>query len=136
MINMINQICFLQILCQAEDRVHRIGQTDNVVIRYLLAKETADDYLWPGIQKKIDVLNEVGLDHNFDLGQANIENQVLHNQQKLDEFLEHTSPNAQCTSTCANATGNSDLHTSTDSLKDLLDIDDDAFDDIDLDNIT
>uniref|UniRef100_A0A672QW51 SWI/SNF-related matrix-associated actin-dependent regulator of chromatin subfamily A-like protein 1 n=1 Tax=Sinocyclocheilus grahami TaxID=75366 RepID=A0A672QW51_SINGR len=34
------------VLIQAEDRVHRIGQTSNVDIHYLVAKGTADDYLW------------------------------------------------------------------------------------------
>lgn len=33
-------------LAQAEDRVHRIGQTKPVDVRYLVAKHTADDYLW------------------------------------------------------------------------------------------
>lgn len=35
-----------QVLIQAEDRVHRIGQTSSVGIHYLVAKGTADDYLW------------------------------------------------------------------------------------------
>ena len=48
-------------LTQAEDRAHRIGQTDNVTIQYLVALNTADDKLWPMIQKKLDVLNEAGL---------------------------------------------------------------------------
>lgn len=37
---------FVQVLIQAEDRVHRIGQTSNVNIHYLVAKGTADDHLW------------------------------------------------------------------------------------------
>ncbi|XP_053090397.1 SWI/SNF-related matrix-associated actin-dependent regulator of chromatin subfamily A-like protein 1 isoform X2 [Pangasianodon hypophthalmus] len=49
------------ILIQAEDRVHRIGQTRSVDIHYLVAKGTADDYLWPMIQEKMNVLEKVGL---------------------------------------------------------------------------
>ena len=48
-------------MTQAEDRAHRIGQTDSVTIQYLVALNTADDKLWPMIQKKLDVLNEAGL---------------------------------------------------------------------------
>ncbi|KAM5228871.1 SWI/SNF-related matrix-associated actin-dependent regulator of chromatin subfamily A-like protein 1 [Ctenodactylus gundi] len=54
------------VLIQAEDRVHRIGQTKSVGIHYLVARGTADDYLWPLIQEKIKVLGEAGLsDTNF-----------------------------------------------------------------------
>ncbi|XP_064183604.1 SWI/SNF-related matrix-associated actin-dependent regulator of chromatin subfamily A-like protein 1 [Anguilla rostrata] len=49
------------VLIQAEDRVHRIGQTSNVDIHYLVAKGTADDYLWPMIQEKMNVLEQAGL---------------------------------------------------------------------------
>uniref|UniRef100_A0A3Q3GBP7 SWI/SNF-related matrix-associated actin-dependent regulator of chromatin subfamily A-like protein 1 n=1 Tax=Labrus bergylta TaxID=56723 RepID=A0A3Q3GBP7_9LABR len=49
------------VLIQAEDRVHRIGQTSNVNIHYLVAKGTADDHLWPMIQAKMNVLEQVGL---------------------------------------------------------------------------
>ncbi|XP_018596903.1 SWI/SNF-related matrix-associated actin-dependent regulator of chromatin subfamily A-like protein 1 isoform X1 [Scleropages formosus] len=49
------------VLIQAEDRVHRIGQTSNVDIHYLVARGTADDYLWPLIQEKMDVLKQAGL---------------------------------------------------------------------------
>uniref|UniRef100_A0A672JLD9 SWI/SNF-related matrix-associated actin-dependent regulator of chromatin subfamily A-like protein 1 n=1 Tax=Salarias fasciatus TaxID=181472 RepID=A0A672JLD9_SALFA len=49
------------VLIQAEDRVHRIGQTSNVNIHYLVAKGTADDHLWPMIQLKMNVLEQVGL---------------------------------------------------------------------------
>ncbi|KAM6178354.1 SWI/SNF-related matrix-associated actin-dependent regulator of chromatin subfamily A-like protein 1 [Rhynchocyon petersi] len=49
------------VLIQAEDRVHRIGQTSSVGIHYLVAKGTADDYLWPLIQEKIKILSEAGL---------------------------------------------------------------------------
>lgn len=49
------------ILTQAEDRAHRIGQSDSVDVKYLVAKGTADDALWPLLQKKLDVLNKAGL---------------------------------------------------------------------------
>ncbi|XP_025420462.1 SWI/SNF-related matrix-associated actin-dependent regulator of chromatin subfamily A-like protein 1 isoform X1 [Sipha flava] len=49
------------ILTQAEDRAHRIGQAETVTIQYLLAKNTADDSLWPMIQTKLNVLNKAGL---------------------------------------------------------------------------
>ncbi|KAM8807019.1 SWI/SNF-related matrix-associated actin-dependent regulator of chromatin subfamily A-like protein 1 [Eudromia elegans] len=49
------------ILIQAEDRAHRIGQTSSVNIHYLVAKGTADDFLWPMIQEKIKILGEAGL---------------------------------------------------------------------------
>lgn len=39
-------LSLVQVLIQAEDRVHRIGQTKNVNIHYLVAKESADDHLW------------------------------------------------------------------------------------------
>ncbi|CAI5656275.1 SWI/SNF-related matrix-associated actin-dependent regulator of chromatin subfamily A-like protein 1 [Oreochromis niloticus] len=54
------------VLIQAEDRVHRIGQTSSVNIHYLVAKGTADDHLWPMIQEKMNVLEQVGLsESNF-----------------------------------------------------------------------
>ncbi|KAM5152124.1 SWI/SNF-related matrix-associated actin-dependent regulator of chromatin subfamily A-like protein 1 [Mantella aurantiaca] len=49
------------VLIQAEDRVHRIGQTNSVNVHYLVAKGTADDYLWPMIQEKIRILGQAGL---------------------------------------------------------------------------
>ena len=123
-----------QILAQAEDRVHRIGQEDNVVIRYLLAQGTADDHLWSKLQTKTDVLNEVGLEQNFDLAKADMEKQPLSNQESLDNFIE-ISPNKKSQGLRMDVSGNTDLQISSDSFKDLLDVDDDAFDEIDLDSI-
>jgi SWI/SNF-related matrix-associated actin-dependent regulator 1 of chromatin subfamily A len=49
------------ILIQAEDRAHRIGQEEKVVVEYLLAKGTIDDVIWPMVGRKLNVLNKVGL---------------------------------------------------------------------------
>jgi len=49
------------ILTQAEDRAHRIGQRDFVLVQYLVARGTSDDHLWPLVQAKLDVLNKAGL---------------------------------------------------------------------------
>ncbi|GFO17797.1 swi/snf-related matrix-associated actin-dependent regulator of chromatin subfamily a-like protein 1 [Plakobranchus ocellatus] len=49
------------ILVQAEDRAHRIGQKDSVSVQYLVAQGTADDYIWPLVQGKLDVLGKAGL---------------------------------------------------------------------------
>ncbi|KAF0972784.1 hypothetical protein FDP41_009033 [Naegleria fowleri] len=45
-------------LRQAEDRVHRIGQKDSVHIKYLLGKGTFDEYMWPMLQRKLDVVGK------------------------------------------------------------------------------
>ncbi|XP_019635007.1 PREDICTED: SWI/SNF-related matrix-associated actin-dependent regulator of chromatin subfamily A-like protein 1 [Branchiostoma belcheri] len=49
------------VLVQAEDRAHRIGQQDCVNVHYLVARGTADDYIWPLVQGKLDVLSKAGL---------------------------------------------------------------------------
>ncbi|XP_061718834.1 SWI/SNF-related matrix-associated actin-dependent regulator of chromatin subfamily A-like protein 1 isoform X2 [Cydia pomonella] len=49
------------ILTQAESRAHRIGQRGGVCARYLLARGTCDDHMWPMLQGKLNVLNNVGL---------------------------------------------------------------------------
>lgn len=61
-----------QILIQAEDRVYRIGQLETVPIQYILARGTVDDQLWPMIQSKLDIQNEVKLDFSKDDSVKNI----------------------------------------------------------------
>nr|CDJ84768.1 SNF2-related and DNA RNA helicase domain containing protein [Haemonchus contortus] len=48
-------------LQQAEDRAHRVGQKDSVFVQYLVARNTADDVIWPLIQHKLDDLGKVNL---------------------------------------------------------------------------
>jgi len=46
-------------LVQPEDRAHRIGQTAEVQVEYLLADDTVDDLLWPLIHHKMKLLGEL-----------------------------------------------------------------------------
>ncbi|KRY14852.1 SWI/SNF-related matrix-associated actin-dependent regulator of chromatin subfamily A-like protein 1 [Trichinella patagoniensis] len=51
---------------QAEDRAHRVGQLNSVLIIYLVAKGTADDNIWTMIKKKLEILKMGGLsDQSF-----------------------------------------------------------------------
>ncbi|KAI6213758.1 hypothetical protein M3Y94_00189400 [Aphelenchoides besseyi] len=50
-------------MIQAEDRAHRIGQRDSVLVEYVLAKKTADDEIWPVVQSKLHVLAGVDLNN-------------------------------------------------------------------------
>ncbi|XP_012215897.1 SWI/SNF-related matrix-associated actin-dependent regulator of chromatin subfamily A-like protein 1 [Linepithema humile] len=75
------------ILCQAEDRVHRIGQNNEVLIQYLVAKDTADDYIWPLIQRKMNILNAVGLDQDFSIDNVDVNEQKEIGQLDLTSFI-------------------------------------------------
>ena len=46
-------------ILQAEDRAHRIGQKDPVVIHYLVAKETLDERIYPMLSDKIRAIDTV-----------------------------------------------------------------------------
>ena len=78
------------VLTQAEDRAHRIGQTDSVTVQYLVAQGTADDKLWPMIQNKLDVLNKAGLskDNFSNSDSRNVEQKTM----KLEKAL--TTPSS------------------------------------------
>ncbi|VDM57891.1 unnamed protein product [Angiostrongylus costaricensis] len=52
-------------LLQAEDRAHRVGQKDSVFVQYLVARNTADDVIWPLVQRKLDVLGQVKFSNTF-----------------------------------------------------------------------
>lgn len=51
----------VQDLIQAEDRAHRIGQEDSVLVQYLIQENSVDDKIWPLIQDKLNLLNKAGL---------------------------------------------------------------------------
>ncbi|KAF2076050.1 hypothetical protein CYY_002664 [Polysphondylium violaceum] len=46
-------------LFQAEDRAHRYGQKNSVLIQYLIAQGTADEHLWNMLQSKYNLLGKV-----------------------------------------------------------------------------
>jgi Superfamily II DNA/RNA helicases, SNF2 family len=50
-------------MIQAEDRAHRIGQKKSVNIHYLFGPGTLDEYIWPRIYEKINVISNT-LDNN------------------------------------------------------------------------
>ncbi|XP_077274708.1 SWI/SNF-related matrix-associated actin-dependent regulator of chromatin subfamily A-like protein 1 [Temnothorax americanus] len=117
------------ILCQAEDRVHRIGQNDTVIIQYLVARNTADDYIWPLINKKMNVLNSVGLKQDFSI--SNIDVATLEETQpSLTSFLNRSSASegSQRDKEAREASTSSDF-------KELLDVDEECFDSCAWDNI-
>ncbi|XP_008553472.1 SWI/SNF-related matrix-associated actin-dependent regulator of chromatin subfamily A-like protein 1 [Microplitis demolitor] len=80
------------ILCQAEDRIHRIGQNQSVIIRYLIAEKTVDDHLWPLLRTKLNFLTKAGLNQDFSLDNADVTKQIINGsptskQSKLDNFI-------------------------------------------------
>ena len=43
-------------ILQAEDRAHRIGQRDSVLVQFLHAKDSVDDIIWQSVQNKLENL--------------------------------------------------------------------------------
>lgn len=70
---------------QAEDRAHRIGQTDSVTVQYLLARGTTDDRIWPLILGKLATLEQVGLSKNDFGDMCQIEHDPL--QPTIERFF-------------------------------------------------
>lgn len=46
------------VMIQAEDRVHRIGQAKSVNIHYLFGPATLDEYIWPKIHDKLNIITD------------------------------------------------------------------------------
>nr|XP_022308284.1 ATP-dependent helicase fft2-like [Crassostrea virginica] len=77
------------VLVQAEDRAHRMGQRDMVNVHYLVAKGTADDHLWPLVQKKLEVLSKAGLSKE-DFSSADTKTMKDSRQSDLMQFFEES----------------------------------------------
>lgn len=134
----LNCVKLFQILCQAEDRVHRIGQNDNVIIQYLVAKDTADDYIWPLIKKKLDVLNAAGLDQDLSINNVDMTAQKEYGQQDLTSFMSISlSPEEQSQSQENKQKNESvpEASVSTNDFKQLLENDEEYFDSCNWDDI-
>lgn len=74
-------------LLQAEDRAHRIGQTAEVKVEYLLAPDTVDDLLWPLVQHKMKLLGEL-FDNDKEHGLEEAEKRV-EKEESSDDDEEH-----------------------------------------------
>src|SRR5207249_1398180 len=61
-------------LFQGEDRAHRIGRCDKVIVKYIVAKDTIDDLMWSVITKKIHTTENI-------LDKSN-------NQRYIDEYMD------------------------------------------------
>ncbi|CAG4982318.1 unnamed protein product [Colias eurytheme] len=77
---------FVQILSQAESRAHRLGRAGAVCARYLLASGTADDVMWPLLQDKLHVLNNVGLSKD------SFEDTTVKHQESKTNITQYLSP--------------------------------------------
>uniref|UniRef100_A0A7S3R7U2 Uncharacterized protein n=3 Tax=Dunaliella tertiolecta TaxID=3047 RepID=A0A7S3R7U2_DUNTE len=60
------------LLMQAEDRAHRLGVKSSVTCYYLIAKNTADDMMWPLINSKLSVIGTL-IDGRSAQGSAGME---------------------------------------------------------------
>lgn len=84
-------------LKQAEDRAHRVGQKDSVFVQYLIANGTADDILWPLIQKKLDVLQSCKLSADTYRGAGSVQAMMGPESGGLEDYFPKTKrvrPNA------------------------------------------
>ena len=78
---------------QAEDRVYRIGQKNSVIIQYLCAKGTADDYIWPLVNEKLSVLSRAGLTRENLSEASTVDNNNNKNVNLFKEyFIEEVKP--------------------------------------------
>ena len=41
--------------------LYSLGQKDSVSVQYLVARDTVDDYIWPMVQNKLNILSKAGL---------------------------------------------------------------------------
>lgn len=59
MVNVFALLLLLLQVQQAEDRAHRIGQTQSVNVHLLLVKDSIDDLMWELLQSKLATTGQV-----------------------------------------------------------------------------
>ena len=80
-------------LLQAEDRAHRIGQTEVVDVYYVVAKDSLDEMLWDMISRKLDVLGETLNGESESLGIDTDDSMEVDINKKLEPFIEQILEN-------------------------------------------
>lgn len=91
----------MQILTQAESRAHRIGQQNEVHVCYLLADGTADDYIWPMLLEKQQVLSEAGLSKDsFEKVEVSMEEKAPNSSYKVRQSSITSWANKPVTPSC------------------------------------
>lgn len=101
-----------------------------------MAKNTADDYIWPLIKKKLNVLNAAGLDQDLSIDNVGMTAQKEHGQQDLTSFMDISlSPEEQSQSQEEKNDSVSEASASTNDFKQLLEIDEEYFDSCNWDDI-
>ncbi|KAG4072648.1 hypothetical protein HA402_004737 [Bradysia odoriphaga] len=122
-------------LAQCESRAHRIGQKGPVTCRYLLAKGTADDFIWEMLKRKQEVLNKAGI-FSEDLADATHTTDPVSNSNTLTQYFQPSAVSkTECNMSSATVTAgtvqeevSNEKH---EDYKDMLDDGDDMFMDLD-----
>lgn len=73
---------------QCEDRAHRIGQNQNVSVKFLLGRDSIDEIIWKTLQNKLDYVGQI-LDGNHDALDVQ-KKHMSHSQKSLDSFFTNT----------------------------------------------
>ncbi|XP_014478988.1 PREDICTED: SWI/SNF-related matrix-associated actin-dependent regulator of chromatin subfamily A-like protein 1 [Dinoponera quadriceps] len=124
------------IMCQAEDRVHRIGQNKDVIIQYLVANNTADDHIWPLLKKKLNVLNAVGLEQDLTIKDIDISVQKQIGQQDLSSFVSISPSSSKEEENCSPMEDLASTSFNLDEFKEeLIEVDGALFDPCDWDDM-
>uniref|UniRef100_A0A6B2E974 Putative chromatin remodeling protein n=1 Tax=Phlebotomus kandelakii TaxID=1109342 RepID=A0A6B2E974_9DIPT len=117
-------------LAQGESRSHRIGQDQNVVVRYLLAKGTADDIIWSLIRRKQNVLNDAGLGSD-DFNDVSLSRIEVSSTPKITDFFTKTPEKSPAAPQPGTSSSNVPKVSCDGDYKQLLEEDDDVLADFD-----